>query len=263
MLDAYTSTMCQKSWGRNSYARALVEVSSLAALKESLAVAIPFLNGMGHSLETMEVEYEWQPPRCESCKIFDHRDAECPKNVKVVDSTPPVEDEDGFTQVKRKNGKGKQDGKAKHVAGIHLTKPKPKLVYREAQKPPTNHNDKATTSNSDSSVRKDNQPTMQPEDGINIVSLYNSFESLMEKDKVLAMMKLPMRDFNVSLSADEKSTGPSYIDTGMHDFQDCVKAIEVSDVNRTGLRFTWNQNPKGEHGTLKKIDHIMANLDFY
>ncbi|GJW68600.1 RNA-directed DNA polymerase, eukaryota, reverse transcriptase zinc-binding domain protein [Tanacetum coccineum] len=70
-------------------------------------------------------------------------------------------------------------------------------------------------------------------------------------------------DFNVSLSADEKSTGPSYIDTGMRDFQDCVKAIEVSDVNRTGLRFTWNQNPKGEHGTLKKIDRIMANLDFY
>ncbi|GJW89624.1 zinc knuckle CX2CX4HX4C containing protein, partial [Tanacetum coccineum] len=62
MLDAYTSTMCQKSWGRNSYAQALVEVSSLAALKESLVVAIPFPNGTGHSLETMEVEYEWQPP---------------------------------------------------------------------------------------------------------------------------------------------------------------------------------------------------------
>ncbi|GJS18920.1 hypothetical protein Tco_0413392 [Tanacetum coccineum] len=123
------------------------------------------------------------PPGCESCKIFDHRDAECPKNVKVVDSI--VEDEDGFTQVKRKNGKGKHDGKAKQVAGIHLTKPKPKLVYREVQKTPTNNNDKATTSNTDSSIRKDNQPTMHPEDGINIVLLRNSFESLMEKDKVL------------------------------------------------------------------------------
>ncbi|GJW55645.1 zinc knuckle CX2CX4HX4C containing protein [Tanacetum coccineum] len=155
MLDAYTSTMCQKSWGRNSYARALVEVSSLAALKESLAVVIPFPNRTGHSLEMVEVEYEWQPP-------------------------PP-----GVSHVKRKNGKGKHDGKAKQVAGIHLTKPKPKLVYREVQKTPTNNNDKATTSNTDSSIRKDNQPTMQPEDGINIVSLRNSFESLMEKDKVL------------------------------------------------------------------------------
>nr|GEV06892.1 zinc knuckle CX2CX4HX4C [Tanacetum cinerariifolium] len=103
-------------------------------------------------------------------------DAEWPKNVKVMDSNP-VEDEDGVTQVKRKNGKGKQDGKAKQVAGIHLNKPKPKMVNREVQEPPTNNNDKATTSNYDSSLRKDNQPTMQPEDGINIFSLRNSFES--------------------------------------------------------------------------------------
>nr|GFC83286.1 hypothetical protein [Tanacetum cinerariifolium] len=70
-------------------------------------------------------------------------------------------------------------------------------------------------------------------------------------------------DFNVSLSANEKSTGPSNIDTGMRNFQDCVEAIEVSDVNSTSLQFTWNQKPKGEQGTLKKIDSIMANLDFY
>ncbi|GKE43533.1 RNA-directed DNA polymerase, eukaryota, reverse transcriptase zinc-binding domain protein, partial [Tanacetum coccineum] len=231
-------------------------------------------------------------------------------------------------------GKGKHDGKAKQVAGIHLTKPKPKLVYREVQKTPTNNNDKATTSNTDSSIRKDNQPTIQPEDGINIVSLRNSFESLMEKDKdsledvlddddeemfslaswnIRGMNQTPKQkkvrqvifdnnlclcailkshvassnlhrlcskvfkqwqwtsnglmcskgDFNVLLSVDEKSTCPSYIDTGMRDFQDFVEAIKVSDVKSTGLQFTWNQKPKGKHGTLKMIDRIMANLDFY
>nr|GFB23689.1 RNA-directed DNA polymerase, eukaryota, reverse transcriptase zinc-binding domain protein [Tanacetum cinerariifolium] len=217
----------------------------------------------------------------------------------VVDSNP-VEDEDGVTQVKRKNGKGKQDVKAKQVAGIHLTKPKPKMVNREVQEPPTNNNDKATTSNYDSSLRKDNQPTMQPEDGINIFSLRNSFESdsleaVLDDDdeqveevyiednvrhaktrkskkaktrkskKVCMYFKADKKelfcsfvyahnryiqrrdmwnnlgnhknyirnrpwcivgDFNVSLSADEKSTGPSNIDTGMRDFQDCVEAIE-------------------------------------
>ncbi|GJV37901.1 RNA-directed DNA polymerase, eukaryota, reverse transcriptase zinc-binding domain protein [Tanacetum coccineum] len=66
-------------------------------------------------------------------------------------------------------------------------------------------------------------------------------------------------DFNVSLNADENSTGLSYIDTGMRDFQECVEAIEVSDVNSTGLRFTWNQKTKGNNGILKKIDRIMAN----
>ncbi|GJS84289.1 hypothetical protein Tco_0750830 [Tanacetum coccineum] len=61
MLDAYTSSMCQKSWGRNEYARALVEVSALTPLLDSVVVAVPFLDGSGHSFETVEVEYEWQP----------------------------------------------------------------------------------------------------------------------------------------------------------------------------------------------------------
>nr|GEU56333.1 putative reverse transcriptase domain, reverse transcriptase zinc-binding domain protein [Tanacetum cinerariifolium] len=61
---------------------------------------------------------------------------------------------------------------------------------------------------------------------------------------------------------DEKSTGSSYIDTGMRDFQERVKAIEVLDVNSTVLRFTWNQKPKGNGGILKKNDCIMANLEF-
>ncbi|GJS23740.1 uncharacterized protein Tco_0452372 [Tanacetum coccineum] len=34
------------------------------------------------------------------------------------------------------------------------------------------------------------------------------------------------------------------------------------DVNATGLHFTWNQKPKGDHGTLKKIDRIMSNVPF-
>ncbi|GJX82852.1 hypothetical protein Tco_0332333 [Tanacetum coccineum] len=296
--------MCQKSWGRNSYARALVEVSSLAALKESLVVAIPFPNGTRHSLETVE----------------------------VVDSTP-VEDEDGFTQVKRKNGKGKQDGKAKQVAGIHLTKPKPKLVYREVQKPPTNNNDKATTSN---------QPTMQPEDAINIDSLEDvlddddeeveevyiedngchakqkkgastpSDQRLCSKlfkqwqwtsnglmcskgsriilgwnpdivNVVVVSFDAQVMHVCVYFKADKKELFCSFVyahNRYLHrrDLWNnlathknyirnrtwyCVEAIEVSDVNSMGLRFTWNQKPKGKHGTLKKVERIMANLDFY
>ncbi|GJV93644.1 RNA-directed DNA polymerase, eukaryota, reverse transcriptase zinc-binding domain protein [Tanacetum coccineum] len=71
-----------------------------------------------------------------------------------------------------------------------------------------------------------------------------------------------MGDFNVSLHMDDKSTGTSTIDTGMRDFQACVKEIEVSDVNSTGIKFMWNQNPHGVDGVLKKIDRIMANMEF-
>ncbi|GJS40534.1 hypothetical protein Tco_0565577 [Tanacetum coccineum] len=44
--------------------------------------------------------------------------------------------------------------------------------------------------------------------------------------------------------------------------EDYVEDLEVSDVNSTGLRFTWNQKPKGDDGILKKIDRIMENLEF-
>ncbi|GJY65054.1 ribonuclease H-like domain-containing protein [Tanacetum coccineum] len=49
----------------------------------------------------------------------------------------------------------------------------------------------------------------------------------------------------------------------MKDFQECVDSIGVYDVNCTGLRYTWNQKPKGGDGILKKIDRIMANSEFY
>ncbi|GJT88281.1 hypothetical protein Tco_1069998 [Tanacetum coccineum] len=47
-------------------------------------MAIPFLNGLGHTMETIDVEFEWKPPRCDTCKIFMHNDNQCPKAAKVV-----------------------------------------------------------------------------------------------------------------------------------------------------------------------------------
>ncbi|GJW11946.1 hypothetical protein Tco_1577773 [Tanacetum coccineum] len=67
MIDAYTSEMCVNPWGRSTYARALIEVSAAKALMDSLVMAIPLPNGKGHTLETIDIEYEWKPPRCENC----------------------------------------------------------------------------------------------------------------------------------------------------------------------------------------------------
>nr|GEY08078.1 hypothetical protein [Tanacetum cinerariifolium] len=112
MLNVYTSMMCQKSWGKNSYVRALVKVSSLNPLNDSLVVAIPFPDGSGHSLESIEVEYEWTPPRFETCKNFDHVDDACPKRVKVVVQSQ-VED-NGFTKVNNRKNKKKQQSTNQH-----------------------------------------------------------------------------------------------------------------------------------------------------
>ncbi|GJV61610.1 zinc knuckle CX2CX4HX4C containing protein [Tanacetum coccineum] len=183
---AFIIASCVKVIGLHlRYARALVEVSALTPLLDSVVVAVPFLNGSGHSFETVEVEYEWQPPRCDTCKVFDHIDSKCPKIVKVADSQKEVDD-DGFTKVSSKNDKGKNKGKNRQVAGIRLTKPSPNYVFRPVQK----KNDKEASSSSNDGQNGNNkqqqgrQPVSVDKD-INLVEIRNSFDSLMEKDKVL------------------------------------------------------------------------------
>ncbi|GJR30813.1 zinc knuckle CX2CX4HX4C containing protein [Tanacetum coccineum] len=64
MLDACTRDMCLNPYGRNSYARVLVELSSECDVLESIVVAIPLPKGEGHYLETLDVEYEWVKKTC-------------------------------------------------------------------------------------------------------------------------------------------------------------------------------------------------------
>ncbi|GJW55921.1 hypothetical protein Tco_0100006 [Tanacetum coccineum] len=100
--------------GCTTYARALIEVSSKKDVVDSLVVAIPFQNGSGHFM-----------------------------NVKVA--APTQESDDGFMEVTRKHGKGKQNGKPRHIDGVRLTKPQPNYFYRLVSKP-VNVNDEASTS---------------------------------------------------------------------------------------------------------------------
>nr|GFA58360.1 RNA-directed DNA polymerase, eukaryota, reverse transcriptase zinc-binding domain protein [Tanacetum cinerariifolium] len=71
MLDTYTSNMCISSWGKNTYAMT--------------------------------------PPRCVSCKVFDHNNDKCPKNHTVVVNA--MKTGDGFTTVTRKKKKPVQKHK--------------------------------------------------------------------------------------------------------------------------------------------------------
>ncbi|GJY71047.1 uncharacterized protein Tco_0474750 [Tanacetum coccineum] len=437
MLDGYTSNMCINSWGRNSYARALIEVSAKTTLLDSIVVAIPLPNGMGHSMETIDIEYEWQPPRCETCKIFDHNDNQCPKKVVVTNSEEKLDD--GFVEVKRKGGKGKTNTHSKQIHGIRLNKPMPSYKYRPVNKstnekgeahsvrekeqiPSTNGSQPNEHTNAPSQLADPRGKKASIEDDFSFVSVRNSFQSLTEDDKMIdandrfwsissvygnveeddseeveemfsvaawnirGMNQTPkqnevrqvisennlcvcaileshvtssrldklclrvfkhwtwtsngvmcvkdsriilgwnpdivdiviisssdqvmhtgiyfkadkkemfcsfvythnryqhrrelwnnliihkayvrnrpwclMGDFNASLHIDDKSVGSSYVDTAMRNFQDCVAEVEVTDINSSGLRFTWNQKPRGTDGLLKKIDRIMANLEF-
>nr|GEW13881.1 hypothetical protein [Tanacetum cinerariifolium] len=81
MLDSYTSAMCLQSWGRSSYARAMIELRADVELKDTIVVDMPKIMGKGYYTCTVRVEYEWKPPRCSCCKIFGHTQEECPMNT--------------------------------------------------------------------------------------------------------------------------------------------------------------------------------------
>ncbi|GJV04201.1 hypothetical protein Tco_1337770 [Tanacetum coccineum] len=44
---------------------------------------------------------------------------------------------------------------------------------------------------------------------------------------------------------------------------ECVEEIYIMELQSSELKYTWNQKPKGVDGILKKIDRIMANLEFF
>ncbi|GJZ70758.1 sodium/hydrogen exchanger 6 [Tanacetum coccineum] len=71
-----------------------------------------------------------------------------------------------------------------------------------------------------------------------------------------------MGDFNAALNLEDHSSSGYEPNVAMRDFKECVQAMEVSDVNCTGIYFTSNQKPKGSNGILKKIDRIIGNLQF-
>ncbi|XP_071712936.1 uncharacterized protein [Rutidosis leptorrhynchoides] len=71
-----------------------------------------------------------------------------------------------------------------------------------------------------------------------------------------------MGDFNVSLYVDESTAGTSSSTVAIRDFQECIDHICMSDINRSGFQFTWNQKPRANSGILKKIDRVMGNDKF-
>lgn len=71
-----------------------------------------------------------------------------------------------------------------------------------------------------------------------------------------------MGDFNVALNIEDTSTGISGLPRCMLDFKECLKKIEVVDLNKSGIHYTWNQKPVQGGGILKKLDRIMVNDAF-
>ncbi|GJS97504.1 zinc knuckle CX2CX4HX4C containing protein [Tanacetum coccineum] len=170
MLDAHTADMCVNSWGRCSYARVLIEVSAERALVESFIVAVPIQGEEGHSLEKINVEYEWRPPRCGTCKIFDHFDVDCPRKPCVV-----LQEQVCEKIIEKNKGKKKQPKslQPKQIEGLRFNKPKSAWVV------------KSSKSVKPSSSKKVENNKEINDDSINLLDLQKSFNKLRNEDAVL------------------------------------------------------------------------------
>ncbi|MFS7905001.1 putative RNA-directed DNA polymerase [Helianthus anomalus] len=71
-----------------------------------------------------------------------------------------------------------------------------------------------------------------------------------------------MGDFNCTLFLDDTLSGSSTSNLGMVEFKDCVTATEVSDVNSSGLHYTWTNKQQKPRAVFKKIDRVLGNTKF-
>ncbi|GJX28416.1 zinc knuckle CX2CX4HX4C containing protein [Tanacetum coccineum] len=72
-MDRITASMCEKAFGRASFARVLVEVDATKELADSIKVCY---SSIGKSMK-LRVEYAWKPPLCTHCKVFGHDFKNC------------------------------------------------------------------------------------------------------------------------------------------------------------------------------------------
>ncbi|GKB47232.1 RNA-directed DNA polymerase, eukaryota, reverse transcriptase zinc-binding domain protein, partial [Tanacetum coccineum] len=240
---SYASLLNSKPRGKKENFRALdntetVEGTDLAIpmandqeLKESLVVAILKLNEIGHTMEKIHIEYEWKPPRCDAYGVH-LRGASTSHGINILDS-----DCDEVEHV--------FDGTGAYMELISSSK---STNLKGASTPvDVVSNSHVASSHLDKYTHRHD---LWQDLGAHKAFLHG---------KSLCLLN----DFNSVLNLEDHAFGTSLIDISIREFKEYVEDIEVLDVNKSGLPFTWNQKPKGDHGVLKKINQIMANLDFH
>nr|GEZ12720.1 hypothetical protein [Tanacetum cinerariifolium] len=360
----------KNTWAKSAYARVLIEIAADVELVKSLIIAIPVGNKEGQTFATIDIRYEWTPPRCASCRIFDHVSEKCPKLPKVASNEKVIEE--GFIEVKKKK-----------------TKTKKRINNVVANNESTNRGPiQITTNNSFSALSEETDTNLKDKERVNAdyqtpiesqfvndsdedVDEYNTMEETLKtvhkvviydnKLSVCAILKsyvatrnlerlckhvfknqnwisnamsclkgtriiigwnqndvdvavihqdpqvihtciwikadrkeffcsfvyafnkyihrrplwnglclhknyinnMPwclLGDFNALLFLEDTSMGSSSLDVTMREFKECVKNMEVMDVQRTGLQYTWNQKPMGKDGILRKLDEELDKM---
>ncbi|GKC25171.1 zinc knuckle CX2CX4HX4C containing protein [Tanacetum coccineum] len=168
MLDSYTSSMCNDSWGRSSFARCLIKVNLEADLVDVVTIGVPSLTGDDFTKETIRVEYEWRLP---SPPIF--------TTSNVV--APTVEkSNDGFQMVGKKK---KRKGKSKSTNGGQFVGPSVKQIVRYEPKATTSALKKGATNVSNPSKSSSMLKTANSSPKNDNFTTSNSFSALNDEEE--------------------------------------------------------------------------------
>ncbi|KAJ9536498.1 hypothetical protein OSB04_un000335 [Centaurea solstitialis] len=110
-MDACTTTMCDKAWGRPGFAKVLIDTWAVGELKREIHVVVPSLTGGSDVTVVVRVEYLWEPTQCTHCLVFGHKASSCGKALAAAAAKPKPKDatvdDDGFTRVTRKEWRAK------------------------------------------------------------------------------------------------------------------------------------------------------------
>nr|GEV30048.1 zinc knuckle CX2CX4HX4C [Tanacetum cinerariifolium] len=214
MLDSYTSSMCNDSWGRSSFSQCLIEVNSKVDFVDVVTVGIPSLTGDVFTKETIHIEYEWRPLRCDICKIFGHVHDHCPKKVvnppivttSIVNTLIVEKSIDGFQTVgKKKNRKGK----FKYTNGGQFAGPSVKQTIRYEPKVTTSAPKKGTTNVGNASTWSSMLKTTGTSSKKDNISTSNSFSALNDDEEDEDEAVKNVYDESANLLPNTKTSGNS------------------------------------------------------
>ncbi|GJW66838.1 RNA-directed DNA polymerase, eukaryota, reverse transcriptase zinc-binding domain protein [Tanacetum coccineum] len=270
----------------------LIEVSSETDLMDSIVIAIPYSDGKGHTLATIDIEYELRPPHCSTCKLFNHTNDACPKLPKV---TEPMQDNtDGFvervkhgeTSNTQQKGDTSNASKKDHM-NMPSSKPQGTRIELKNSFASLDNDeddlwDQCVSQNALNVINKSDSEEVDEESVLKGAHQNATTKNLFKgastpNEQSLTLIVLDwicyvrmcldrpwciLGDFNAALNLEDSLVGSSFMDILMREFKECVEEIELMNVPRSGLQFTWNQKPRGTMGLLKKLDPIMANVEF-
>ncbi|GKB74635.1 hypothetical protein Tco_0936047 [Tanacetum coccineum] len=273
MLDSYTCTMCNESWGRSSFARAMIEVQAEVELKESVVIVVPNLNGEGYTCETIKAVKELPIKQVErdldGFQVVKKRNFERKRNDKsfVVNTKKQMKYVPVSKPIEARSSKENVASSSKQHGKLTIGTSNPFSVLQDEENEDLNSTDwQKVGSSRYVELEPTKEDTEEVDSDDDVENVFDETTGFMQNDGSKGE-STPVKKKRYVQKSVRSGCGPQmYHIAGrvqeLFSGEMMTKNVEITDVNSTGLHYTWNQKSKCDYGILKKMDRVMANLRF-